>query len=162
MMDYYRILAFLTLWLMRMMAPMFIINITIGCVYNVVHAANMYIKQEEGCFLFSRSLPFSFAKWIKWPMGNWNQMVNEEQIMKRKGMMIASWVCTRELFLTQLEAAGIRIVISRTLLIVHFLFYLSFIYTRRFLFLCQSSSLYRSNTQVIRPYNLSIHLLVCV
>jgi hypothetical protein len=127
------------------------------CIYNVV-----YIKQEEGCFFaLSLFLPFSSAKWMKWPMGNWNQMVNDEQIMKRRGMMIASWVCTRKLFLTQLEAGGVQLVISRTLLIVHFFFYLDFIDTRQFLFLCQSSALYRSNTQVIRLYNMSIHLLVC-
>jgi hypothetical protein len=55
-------------------------------------------------------------------MGNRNQMVDDEQIMKSKGMMIASRVCTRKLFLTQLEAAGVRVVISRTLVIVHFFF----------------------------------------
>jgi hypothetical protein len=55
-------------------------------------------------------------------MGNRNQMVDDEQIMKSKGMMIASRVCTRKLFFTQLEAAGVRVVISRTLVIVHFFF----------------------------------------
>jgi hypothetical protein len=95
-------------------------------------------------------------------MGNRKQMVNDEQIMKEKGMMIASWGCMRELFLTQLEAGGIGIVISRFLLLVHFFFNLDFICTRLFLFLCQSSSLYRSNAQVIRPYNMLRHLLVCV
>jgi hypothetical protein len=120
-------------------------------------------KAGRRLFSLSCSLPFSFTKWMKWPMGNWNQMVNDEQIMKRKGMMIASWVCTRKLFLTQLEAAGIEIVISRILLIVHFvfLFRLHLYQTISFFFLCQSSSLYRSNTQVIRVYNMSIHLLVC-
>ena len=112
----------------------------------------MYIEQEEeeGC-----CLSLSFAKWMKWPMGNWKQMVNDEQIMKRREkreMMIASWVCTRKLFLTQLEAVSVRVVISRILLIVHFRFY--FVFNRHnepVRFVCQSSSfLYPSNTQVIR------------
>ncbi len=67
-------------------------------------------------FFFSLLLSCSFVKWMKWPMGNWKQMVNDE----KKKMLIASWVCTRELFLTQLEASGD---ISRTLMIVHFDFH---------------------------------------
>ncbi len=123
----------------------------------------MYIKQEEGCFLFL-FLSFSFAKWMKWPMGNWNQMVNDEQIMKRRGMddcimgvhekvvfdSIRSCWCSRCYFKDPADCS--------------FFFLLFYFRLHRHqtisLFLCQSPSLYRSNTQVIRLYNMSIHLLM--
>ncbi len=97
-------------------------------------------------------------------------MVNDEQIMKRRGMddcimgvhekvvfdSIRSCWCSRCYFKDPADCS--------------FFFLLFYFRLHRHqtisLFLCQSPSLYRSNTQVIRLYNMSIHLLmymcVCV
>jgi hypothetical protein len=100
--------------LMMMMALMFIINITIGCVFSVVYMYG-YVYKGRKKDVFSLSLACSFVKWMKWPMGNWKQMVNDEQILKRKKKWWLHHGCSWEsYFLTQLVAIGVPIIISRT------------------------------------------------
>lgn len=77
--------------------------------------------------------------------------------MKSKGMMIASPVCTRMLFWTQLEAAGGRVRLTRVQLSTHSVF-VSTSPERATSF--NDVSLCRSNTHVIRRANLFEHLLV--
>jgi len=102
---------------------------------------------------------------MKWPMGNWNQMVNDEQIMKRNRNDDDCVMGVHEIVVfDSIRSCWCSSYYFKDPADCSFQFYLDFIYTADyfFYFLCQSSSLYRSNTQVIRPYNMFIHLLVCI
>lgn len=140
-----------------MMRPMFIIKITIECVYKR-NVCSKYVY-KTGRRLFSFPL-FSFAKWMKWPMGNRKQMVNDEQIMKGKRMMIASWVWTRtreKVVFDSIRSCWCSSCYFKDPADCSFFSLFKLHLHQTMSFLCQSSSLYRSNTQVIRVYNMSVH-----